>query len=42
MINHTVLTIDRYPTNHSTSFAGYAQAEYNILPQLKVSGGIRY
>ena len=42
MINHTVLTIDRYPTNHSSSFAGYAQAEYNILPQLKVSGGIRY
>ena len=42
LINKTIYTVDRYPTNHSTSFAGYAQAEYEILPKLKVSGGIRY
>lgn len=42
LVNQTVFTIPRYPTNNSFSFAAYAQAVYNITNQFQLSGGIRF
>lgn len=42
LINETMLTLGRYPTNHSQSYAGYVQAKYNIIPKLQINGGVRY
>lgn len=42
LINETMLTLGRYPTNRSQSYAGYVQAKYNILPKLQINGGVRY
>ncbi len=42
LINKTDFVLGRYPTNHSRSYAGYAQIRYDILPKLQLSGGIRY
>ncbi len=42
LINETMFTLGRYPTNHSQSYAGYVQAKYNIIPKLQINGGVRY
>ncbi|MGE8432635.1 TonB-dependent receptor [Chryseobacterium joostei] len=42
LINETQYRLGRYPTNHSQSYAGYAQAKYNILPKLQLNAGVRY
>lgn len=42
LINETIFSLGRYPTNRSQSYAGYVQAKYNILPKLQLNGGIRY
>ncbi|PIF45159.1 iron complex outermembrane receptor protein [Chryseobacterium sp. 52] len=42
LVNETKYSLGRYPTNHSQSYAGYAQAKYDILPKLQINGGIRY
>ncbi|WP_317167582.1 TonB-dependent receptor [Chryseobacterium sp. c4a] len=42
LINETMFTLGRYPTNRSQSYAGYVQAKYNIIPKLQINGGVRY
>lgn len=42
LVSETKYSLGRYPTNHSQSYAGYAQAKYNILPKLQLNAGIRY
>ncbi|MFP3596734.1 TonB-dependent receptor [Chryseobacterium sp. SIMBA_029] len=42
LVNETKYSLGRYPTNRSQSYAGYAQAKYNILPKLQLNAGIRY
>ena len=42
LINETQYELGRYPTNHSKSYAGYAQVKYDIIPQLQINAGIRY
>ncbi|WP_312083648.1 TonB-dependent receptor [Epilithonimonas hominis] len=42
LVNNTLYELGRYPTNHSQSYAGYAQAKYNIIPQLQLNAGVRY
>ena len=35
-------SLDEIATSHNSDVAGYAQASYNILDQLKFTGGLRY
>ncbi|KFF26366.1 TonB-dependent receptor [Chryseobacterium vrystaatense] len=42
LVNETQYSLGRYPTNHSQSYAGYAQVKYDIFPKLQINGGIRY
>lgn len=42
LVSETQYSLGRYPTNHSKSYAGYAQAKYDILPKLQLNAGIRY
>ncbi|MGJ1430526.1 TonB-dependent receptor [Sphingobacterium spiritivorum] len=42
LVNETIHTLGRYPTNRSTSIAGYFQGEYSIIDMLKLTAGLRY
>lgn len=42
LVNETKYSLGRYPANRSQSYAGYAQAKYNILPKLQLNAGVRY
>jgi iron complex outermembrane receptor protein len=42
LINTTQYELGRYPTNHSRSYAGYAQVKYDIIPKLQLNAGVRY
>ncbi|MXV38084.1 TonB-dependent receptor plug domain-containing protein [Flavobacteriaceae bacterium Ap0902] len=42
LVNEKVFETQRYPDIDSKSYAGFVQAEYQILPQLKLNAGLRY